>query len=161
MYTADDIKDMIFSYNWRKNRLIDEGYILDSNSIAQYGMESNMPKAQGDTSDKVLNVVTRNDTLYRVLYKHVEVIEFIDKYEHKIENDMNLNILYEFKKGKTQSEVRDIMMIGRTNLKSRLDSIVDVYLNEQNKQNKQNKHNQHNQHNQQDKRNQHHKHNQH
>ncbi|HEC2224403.1 TPA: hypothetical protein R1948_002036, partial [Staphylococcus delphini] len=132
MYTADDIKDMIFSYNWRKNRLIDEGYILDSNSIAQYGMESNMPKAQGDTSDKVLNVVTRNDTLYRVLYKHVEVIEFIDKYEHKIENDMNLNILYEFKKGKTQSEVRDIMMIGRTNLKSRLDSIVDVYLNEQN-----------------------------
>ncbi|HDK5705546.1 TPA: hypothetical protein PTC16_002533, partial [Staphylococcus pseudintermedius] len=81
MYTADDIKDMIFSYNWRKNRLIDEGYILDSNSIAQYGMESNMPKAQGDTSDKVLNVVTRNDTLYRVLYKHVEVIEFIDKYE--------------------------------------------------------------------------------
>ncbi|HAR6002731.1 hypothetical protein [Staphylococcus pseudintermedius] len=161
MYTADDIKDMIFSYNWRKNRLIDEGYILDSNSIAQYGMESNMPKAQGDTSDKVLNVVTRNDTLYRVLYKHVEVIEFIDKYEHKIENDMNLNILYEFKKGKTQSEVRDIMMIGRTNLKSRLDSIVDVYLNEQNKQNKQNKHNQHNQHNQQDKHNQHHKHNQH
>lgn len=158
MYTADDIKDMIFSYNWRKNRLIDEGYILDSNSIAQYGMESNMPKAQGDTSDKVLNVVTRNDTLYRVLYKHVEVIEFIDKYEHKIENDMNLNILYEFKKGKTQSEVRDIMMIGRTNLKSRLDSIIDVYLNEQNKQNK---HNQHNQHNQQDKRNQHHKHNQH
>ncbi|EGQ1615971.1 hypothetical protein ACB385_001171 [Staphylococcus pseudintermedius] len=158
MYTADDIKDMIFSYNWRKNRLIDEGYILDSNSIAQYGMESNMPKAQGDTSDKVLNVVTRNDTLYRVLYKHVEVIEFIDKYEHKIENDMNLNILYEFKKGKTQSEVRDIMMIGRTNLKSRLDSIVDVYLNEQNKQNK---HNQHNQHNQQDKHNQHHKHNQH
>ncbi|EGQ1603781.1 hypothetical protein FD642_07840 [Staphylococcus pseudintermedius] len=149
MYTADDIKDMIFSYNWRKNRLIDEGYILDSNSIAQYGMESNMPKAQGDTSDKVLNVVTRNDTLYRVLYKHVEVIEFIDKYEHKIENDMNLNILYEFKKGKTQSEVRDIMMIGRTNLKSRLDSIVDVYLNEQNKQNK------HNQHNQQDKHNQH------
>ncbi|EGQ1585718.1 TPA: hypothetical protein I1891_002165 [Staphylococcus pseudintermedius] len=149
MYTADDIKDMIFSYNWRKNRLIDEGYILDSNSIAQYGMESNMPKAQGDTSDKVLNVVTRNDTLYRVLYKHVEVIEFIDKYEHKIENDMNLNILYEFKKGKTQSEVRDIMMIGRTNLKSRLDSIVDVYLNEQNK------HNQHNQHNQHDKHNQH------
>ncbi|PWZ98452.1 hypothetical protein DD924_08040, partial [Staphylococcus pseudintermedius] len=144
MYTADDIKDMIFSYNWRKNRLIDEGYILDSNSIAQYGMESNMPKAQGDTSDKVLNVVTRNDTLYRVLYKHVEVIEFIDKYEHKIENDMNLNILYEFKKGKTQSEVRDIMMIGRTNLKSRLDSIVDVYLNEQNKQNKHNQHNQHN-----------------
>ncbi|WP_353418128.1 hypothetical protein PYH72_13765 (plasmid) [Staphylococcus delphini] len=155
MYTADDIKDMIFSYNWRKNRLIDEGYILDSNSIAQYGIESSTPKAQGDTSDKVLNVVTRNDTLYRVLYKHIEVIEFIDKYEHKIENDMNLNILYEFKKGKTQGEVRDVMAIGRTNLKSRLEDIVNVYLNEQNKHNKQNEQNKQKMQNQHNKQNQH------
>lgn len=145
MYTADDIKDMIHSYNWRKNRLIDEGYISDSNSIAQYGIESTMPKAQGNTSDKVLNIVSRNDTLYRVLYKHIEVIEFIDKHEHKIDNDMNLNILYEFKKGKTQKEVRNIMKIGRTNLKSRLDDIVNVYLNEQNMQDKPNQHNQRNQ----------------
>lgn len=145
MYTADDIKDMIHSYNWRKNRLIDEGYISDSNSIAQYGIESTMPKAQGNTSDKVLNIVSRNDTLYRVLYKHIEVIEFIDKHEHKIDNDMNLNILYEFKKGKTQKEVRNIMKIGRTNLKSRLDDIVNIYLNEQNMQDKPNQHNQRNQ----------------
>lgn len=145
MYTADDIKDMIHSYNWRKNRLIDEGYISDSNSIAQYGIESTVPKAQGNTSDKVLNIVSRNDTLYRVLYKHIEVIEFIDKHEHKIDNDMNLNILYEFKKGKTQKEVRNIMKIGRTNLKSRLDDIVNVYLNEQNMQDKPNQHNQRNQ----------------
>lgn len=145
MYTADDIKDMIHSYNWRKNRLIDEGYISDSNGTAQYGIESTMPKAQGNTSDKVLNIVSRNDTLYRVLYKHIEVIEFIDKHEHKIDNDMNLNILYEFKKGKTQKEVRNIMKIGRTNLKSRLDDIVNVYLNEQNMQDKPNQHNQRNQ----------------
>lgn len=53
----------------------------------------------------MLNIVSRNDTLYRVLYKHIEVIEFIDKHEHKIDNDMNLNILYEFKKGKTQKKL--------------------------------------------------------
>ena len=93
----------------------------------------------------MLNIVSRNDTLYRVLYKHIEVIEFIDKHEHKIDNDMNLNILYEFKKGKTQKEVRNIMKIGRTNLKSRLDDIVNIYLNEQNMQDKPNQHNQRNQ----------------
>ncbi|RIO64179.1 hypothetical protein BUZ34_03105 [Staphylococcus haemolyticus] len=144
MYTHDQIKEMIFSYNWRKNRLIDEGYIKDSNRTAQYGIEAAMPKSQGNTSDKVLSIVARNDTLYRVLYKHIEVIQFIDEHEHKIDNDMNLNILYEFKKGKTQSEVREIMKIGRTNLRSRLDDIVNVYLTEQNKQNKPNEHNQHN-----------------
>lgn len=37
------------------------------------------------------------------------------------------------------------MKIGRTNLKSRLDDIVNVYLNEQNMQDKPNQHNQRNQ----------------
>ena len=65
-----------------------------------------MPKGKGHTSNKVLNIVTRNDTLYRVLYKHIEVVEFIDKYEHEINDDMNLNILYEFKKGRTSLKLK-------------------------------------------------------
>lgn len=152
MYTAEQIEDMIYEYRWRKNVLLEEGYEVDSNSTAQYGVESTMPKAQGGTSDRVLNIVTRNDVLYRVLYKHVEVVTFIDKYEHCIDNDKNLNILYEFKKGKKASQVRQVMNIGRTNFDSRMKDIVNVYLHEQDKQNKQDK---------QDKHNKHDKHNQH
>ena len=96
MYTHEQIRDMIFEYHWRRNRLVDEGYTKESNGTAQYGIEATMPKGKGHTSNKVLSIVTRNDTLYRVLYKHIEVVEFIDKYEHKINDDMNLNILYEF-----------------------------------------------------------------
>ncbi|MDN6750867.1 MAG: hypothetical protein L0L95_11495, partial [Staphylococcus equorum] len=61
MYNADQIEEMIYEYHWRKNVLLEEGYELDSNSTAQYGVESTMPKAQGGTSDKVLDIVTRND----------------------------------------------------------------------------------------------------
>ncbi|GEP80646.1 hypothetical protein [Staphylococcus carnosus] len=145
MYTAEQIEEMIYEYHWRKNVLLEEGYELDSNSTAQYGVESTMPKAQGGTSDKVLDIVTRNDVIYRILYKHLEVVSFIDKYEHHIDNDKNLNILYEIKKGKRPTEIKKIMNIGRTNFESRMTDIVNVYLNEQDKHNKHNQQDKHNQ----------------
>ena len=143
---------MIFEYHWRRNRLVDEGYTKESNGTAQYGIEATMPKGKGHTSNKVLNIVTRNDTLYRVLYKHIEVVEFIDKYEHKINDDMNLNILYEFKKGKNFTQVKKIMKIGRDNLNKIIDEIVNSCINQQ-EQHKQP--HQHKQQLQQDKQHQH------
>lgn len=157
MYNADQIEEMIYEYHWRKNVLLEEGYELDSNSTAQYGVESTMPKAQGGTSDKVLDIVARNDVLYRVLYEHLEVVNFINKYEYYIDNDKNLNMLYLFKKGKRPSEVKKIMNIGRTNFDSRMEDIINVYLREQEKHAQTNKHYQHNKHykhNMQDKHNQ-------
>ena len=152
MYTHEQIRDMIFEYHWRRNRLVDEGYTIESNGTDQYGIEATMPKGKGHTSNKVLNIVTRNDTLYRVLYKHIEVVEFIDKYEHKINDDMNLNILYEFKKGKNFTQVKKIMKIGRDNLNKRIDEIVNSYINQQEQHKQQH---QHNQQLQQDKQHQH------
>lgn len=152
LYTHEQIRDMIFEYHWRRNRLVDEGYTKESNGTAQYGIEATMPKGKGHTSNKVLNIVTRNDTLYRVLYKHIEVVEFIDKYEHKINDDMNLNILYEFKKGKNFTQVKKIMKIGRDNLNKRIDEIVNSYINQQEQHKQQH---QHNQQLQQDKQHQH------
>ena len=152
LYTHEQIRDMIFEYHWRRNRLVDEGYTKESNGTAQYGIEATMPKGKGQTSNKVLNIVTRNDTLYRVLYKHIEVVEFIDKYEHKINDDMNLNILYEFKKGKNFTQVKKIMKIGRDNLNKRIDEIVNSYINQQEQHKQQH---QHNQQLQQDKQHQH------
>ncbi|WP_415425722.1 hypothetical protein [Staphylococcus borealis] len=149
MYTHEQIRDMIFEYHWRRNRLVDEGYTKESNGTAQYGIEATMPKGKGHTSNKVLNIVTRNDTLYRVLYKHIEIVEFIDKYEHKINDDMNLNILYEFKKGKNFTQVKKIMKIGRDTLNKRIDEIVNSYINQQEQHKQQHQHNQQLQHNKQ------------
>lgn len=139
MYTRDQIEQMIYSYRWRKNILIDEGYITDSNGTAQYGIEATMPKGQGSTSNKVLNIVARNDVLHRVLYEHIEVIEFIDKYEHKIDNDMNLNILFQIKQGKKDNKVMKLMNIGRDNYNGRINDIVNVYYKQQEQQQSQEK----------------------
>ena len=59
LYTHEQIRDMIYSYHWRKNILIDEGYIQDSNGTAQYGIDAAMPKPQGKTTDKVQAIATR------------------------------------------------------------------------------------------------------
>lgn len=149
MYNEAQIKDMIFSYRWRKNILLDEGYSNDSNGIAQYGIESTLPKAQGVNTDKVQSIATRNCVLSRVYDEHLEVITFIDKYEHCIDNDMNLNILYLFKKGKKSSEIRKIMNIGRDNLSKRINDIVHVYTKQQEQHEKQKQHKQHKQQEQQ------------
>lgn len=152
MYTTEEIKDMIYSYHWRKNILIDEGYVIDSNGIAQYGIEATMPKPQGKTTDKVQSIATRNYVLSRVHDEHIEVVNFIDKYEHCIDNDMNLNILYLFKKGKKFSEIRKIMNIGRDNLSKRINDVCHVYTKQQEQHEK---HKQHNQHKQQEQQHQH------
>ena len=92
MYTYEQIRDMIYSYHWRKNILIDEGYIQDSNGIAQYGIDATMPKPQGKTTDKVQAIATRNYVLSRVHDEHIEVVSFIDKYEQRYELEYSLSI---------------------------------------------------------------------
>lgn len=132
MYTPEDVRRMIVEdYCWRKNALIDQGYEDDSVSIGQYGIESAMPKAKGSTGDKVGSIAIRNDKAYRMYWKHVEVVEFIDRYEMKVENDKNFNILNDFKKGMKKNKIQDKYKISQTNLDSRLNDIVNIYLTEQ------------------------------
>uniref|UniRef100_UPI001C5CB0F8 hypothetical protein n=1 Tax=Staphylococcus haemolyticus TaxID=1283 RepID=UPI001C5CB0F8 len=137
LYTHYHIMDMIYSYQWHKNILINDWYFQDSNLIAQYSIESTFPNPQGKTTDKVQAIATRNYVLSRIHDEHIEFVSFIDKYEHNINNDMNLNILYLFKKGKKPKDVREIMNIGRTNLDSRINEIVNVYVKQQDKHNQQ------------------------
>lgn len=148
MYSKEEIEEMIYSYRWRKNVLIDEGYIDDSSSVSQYGLEATLPKPQNTNSDKVQNIAMRNCVLSKVHDENMEVVSFIDEYEHSVDNDMNLNILYLIKKGKKPAEVKKIMNIGRTNYDSRIKSIVNVYYNMQKKHNQRNQRNQHDKHNQ-------------
>lgn len=155
LYSTEKIKEMLYEYRWRKNVLLDEGIELDSNSISQYGIESSMPNSKGKTSDKVQSIAIRNDVLQRILYEHIEVVNFVDRYEHCIENDKNLNVLYLLKKGKRPAEVKKIMNIGRSNYDSRISDIVNVYYKQQEK------HEQHKKHEMQEKHKKQLKHNQH
>src|SRR5699024_11589664 len=93
MYTREEVREMIDNYKWMNNIVTSQVYDADSTSVAQYGVESAMPKPKGQTGDKVLLKVMNRNKAWRRNIKLIEKIEFIDKYEEHITNEMNYHIL--------------------------------------------------------------------
>ena len=123
---------MIYNYKWMTNIITSQIYDVDSTSVAQYGIESVMPKAKGQAGDKVfLKVMNRNKAWRRNL-KLIEKIEFIDKYEEYITNEMNFHILQMIKLGTKLKTVMDLMEIkSKSTFYGCLNEIVNVYMDAQ------------------------------
>lgn len=132
MYTREEVKEMIYNYKWMTNIITSQIYDVDSTSVAQYGIESVMPKAKGQSGDKVfLKVMNRNKAWRRNL-KLIEKIEFIDKYEEYITNEMNFHILQMIKLGTKLKTVMDLMEIkSKSTFYGCLNEIVNVYMDAQ------------------------------
>ena len=132
MYTREEVKEMIYNYKWMTNIITSQIYDADSTSVAQYGIESVMPKAKGQAGDKVfLKVMNRNKAWRRNL-KLIEKIEFIDKYEEYITNEMNFHILQMIKLGTKLKTVMDLMEIkSKSTFYGCLNEIVNVYMDAQ------------------------------
>ncbi|ASN69992.1 MULTISPECIES: hypothetical protein [Staphylococcus] len=132
MYTREEVKEMIYNYKWMTNIITSQIYDVDSTSVAQYGIESVMPKAKGQAGDKVfLKVMNRNKAWRRNL-KLIEKIEFIDKYEEYITNEMNFHILQMIKLGTKLKTVMDLMEIkSKSTFYGCLNEIVNVYMDAQ------------------------------
>ena len=132
MYTREDIREMIDNYKWMNNIVTSQVYDADSTSVAQYGVESAMPKAKGQTGDKVLLKVMNRDKAWRRNIKLIEKIEFIDKYEEHITNEMNYHILQMIKLGTQHKTVMDLMEIkSKSTFYGCLNEIVNVYMDAQ------------------------------
>ncbi|MEX6340811.1 hypothetical protein AB6E71_05455 [Staphylococcus arlettae] len=131
MYNESEVRQLITGYHWRVNLLEHKVYEYDSTSIGQYGIESAMPKAQGGTGDKVLVRVIRNDKDKKHSQKLIEEIEFVDKREHYITNDKNYHILQLLKQGETIKTIERLLGISRRSIYSRIDKIVNVYMQHQ------------------------------
>ena len=132
MYTREEVKEMIYNYKWMNNFRTSQIYDVDSTSVAQYGIESVIPKAKGQAGDKVfLKVMNRNKAWRRNL-KLIEKIEFIDKYEEYITNEMNFHILQMIKLGTKLKTVMDLMEIkSKSTFYGCLNEIVNVYMDAQ------------------------------
>ena len=132
LYTREEVKEMIYNYKWMNNIITSQIYDVDSTSVAQYGIESVIPKAKGQAGDKVfLKVMNRNKAWRRNL-KLIEKIEFIDKYEEYITNEMNFHILQMIKLGTKLKTVMDLMEIkSKSTFYGCLNEIVNVYMDAQ------------------------------
>ncbi|PCF70727.1 hypothetical protein B4W74_00545 [Staphylococcus intermedius] len=128
MYTPSEVKQLIMDYHWMRRLIDHQVYEYDSTSIAQYGIESAMPKAQGTTGNKVLVRVIQNDKDRRKTQDLIDKVAFIDEYEHLITNDKNYHILQLLKQGESITAIEVFMKSSRKNIYSRINQIVDVYM---------------------------------
>lgn len=131
MYTPSEVKQLITDYHWMVRLIEHQVYEYDSTSISQYGIESSMPKGQGGTSDKVLVRVIKNDKDRSKTQELIDKVAFIDEYENLITNDKNYHILQLLKQGESITGVEVLMRISRKNIYTRINEIVNVYMEAQ------------------------------
>ncbi|GEQ01971.1 hypothetical protein [Staphylococcus ureilyticus] len=131
MFTPTEVKQIITDYHWMKRLIDSQVYEYDSTSTGQYGIEAAMPKGQGQTGDKVLVRVIRNDNDRRKTQELIEKVAFIDGHEHMITNDKNYHILQLLKQGESKNRIMVLMQISKDNLYNRIDAITEVYMNQQ------------------------------
>ena len=128
MYSESEVRQLITGYHWRVNLLEHKVYEYDSTSTGQYGIEAAMPKGQGQTGDKVLVRVIRNNKDKKHSQKLIDEIKFVDKLECYITNDKNYHILQLLKQGETIKTIERLLSISRRSIYSRIDKIVDTYM---------------------------------
>ena len=104
---------------------------MDSTSTAQYGIDSAMPKGQGQTGDKVSTLVVRNENQRRKIESLIKEVSFIDEHEHCINSDKNFHILQLLKQGESKQRIKVLLNISNGSLYKRIDQIVIILFNAQ------------------------------
>ncbi|MBF9298336.1 hypothetical protein [Mammaliicoccus sciuri] len=87
MYTREQIRDMIDNFRSTCNTLEMVLPDLDSNSIAQYGIESSLPKPQGTNNSKVESVVIAREKAHKHIQNKMDKIAFINECQDKLNED--------------------------------------------------------------------------
>lgn len=131
MYLINDIRQIINDYHWKKRLIQSQVYEMDSTSTAQYGIDSAMPKGQGQTGDKISTLVVRNENQRRKIESLIKEVSFIDEHEHCINSDKNFHILQLLKQGESKQRIKVLLNISNGSLYKRIDQIVIILFNAQ------------------------------
>lgn len=122
---------MIGTHMMKSNVLADVVPEYDSNSIAQYGVQSTMPKPQGGNSSKVEDVVLRLEKTNKRYAQMLEEVEFINKSQQKL-GHVDFCFLELLKKGYRRDDIIKNLpnsKLNRNNFLARRDELAEkIYL---------------------------------
>lgn len=111
MYDRSEIKKIIESYKVFCNTLAELLPDIDSNSIAQYGVEASLPKVQSGNNSKVEQNVVKRDKVLTANKRLVDKIYFVNMCHEKIRDDQNYCMLSLMKLGNDSKSIMHIMDI--------------------------------------------------
>ncbi|HEC2155327.1 hypothetical protein [Staphylococcus delphini] len=131
MYSKEAILNMIGTHKIKCNVLADAMPEYDSNSIAQYGIQSTLPKPQGENGSKVEDVVIKLEKSNKRYTQMLEEIEFINRSQQKL-GTVDFCFLELLKKGYNRESVISKMpnsKINRNNFLAKRDELAEkIYL---------------------------------
>ncbi|MEJ7541973.1 MULTISPECIES: hypothetical protein [Staphylococcus intermedius group] len=131
MYSKEAILNMIGTHKIKCNVLADAMPEYDSNSIAQYGIQSTLPKPQGENGSKVEDVVIKLEKSNKRYTQMLEEIEFINRSQQKL-GTVDFCFLELLKKGYNRESVISKMpnsKINRNNFLTKRDELAEkIYL---------------------------------
>lgn len=131
MYSKESIVNMIGTHMMKSNVLADVVPEYDSNSIAQYGVQSTMPKPQGRNGSKVEDVVLRLEKTNKRYAQMLEEVEFINKSQQKL-GHVDFCFLELLKKGYRRDDIIKNLpnsKLNRNNFLARRDELAEkIYL---------------------------------
>lgn len=123
MYTPTEIEQMIKDYHWMTNIIETNVFNYDSTGVAQYGIESSMPRSSGN-GDKVFVRVLKNDVQGQKYQKLIQKVQFVDEKEQVVENEKDYYILQLLKRGKNFKQIAVFMECSHVNIYHRLQKIA-------------------------------------
>lgn len=128
MYSRDDILQGINNYSWWCNAIASHCPDYDSNSIAQYGIEATMPKAEGENNSKVEQSVIRLERFNSRYSKMLGIIGVINTYHDKLETPDYVLLDY-LKRGAKNAQICKELPISKNHVNDRkIDLAEQIYL---------------------------------
>lgn len=129
MYTKEQIRYMIDNFRSTCNTLEMVLPDVDSNSIAQYGIESSLPKPQGTNSSKVESVVIAREKAHKHIKNKMDKVAFINKCQNKLSEDDF--IFLEIMKGYKRYQILPKAEMNKNSYDKKKRDIVDKIYNMQ------------------------------
>lgn len=125
--TDKQIEQLLKDYHWMINsvKMMREGLKDIGQSLtAQYGIESGMPKAQGETSDPVFRGVIRRSKHHEKVIGYESRVQIIQERLHVIEDVREAEVLHWILEGKGYSWIARHMSLSERHIRRLKDSIV-------------------------------------
>lgn len=126
-YTAEDIEQILKDYRWMLNTvktMRDELKETDGAAIAQYGIDSVMPKGKGDTGDVVFSEVMRRNKQWERIESYEARIRYIQSNVKRITAWREAEVLHWLLEGKSNAWIANHMMLSHTHIKRIIRSIA-------------------------------------
>lgn len=127
-YNISKVKDIIKNYHHNQQVLKDRNTHYSSVGVAQGGIESTLPKAQGQTSDVVANEVIRQIEANRYYAKVQTDMKYIDDRLYRITNERDAQIVNLFMLGYDVHDIANHYRCSRRNVDKRLDGVAKVII---------------------------------